>query len=50
MEVVVRLFAGLRERAGTGERRLELPEGSCVADVWAPLEGSVVNAGFRWQY
>ncbi len=37
MEVVIRLFAGLRERAGTGERRLELPEGSCVADVWAPL-------------
>ena len=33
----VRLFAGLRERAGTGERRLELPEGSCVADTWAPL-------------
>ena len=38
MEVVVRLFAGLRERAGTGERRLELPEGSRVADVWALLE------------
>jgi len=37
MEVVVRLFAGLRERAGTGERRLELPEGSRVADIWAPL-------------
>ena len=33
----MKLFAGLRERAGTGERRLELPEGSCVADVWAPL-------------
>jgi molybdopterin synthase catalytic subunit/molybdopterin converting factor small subunit len=37
MEVVVKLFAGLRERAGAGERRLELPEGACVADVWAPL-------------
>ena len=38
MEVVVRLFAGLRERAGTGERRIELGEGARVADVWAPLE------------
>ena len=37
MEVVVRLFAGLRERAGTGERRVELPDGARVADVWAPL-------------
>ena len=37
MEVVVRLFAGLRERAGTGARTLELPEGACVADVWEPL-------------
>ena len=27
MEVVVRLFAGLREQAGTGERRLELADG-----------------------
>ena len=36
--MVVRLFAGLRERAGTGERRLELPEGSRVADVWALLK------------
>jgi len=38
VEVVVRLFAGLRERAGTGERRIELGDGACVADVWAPLE------------
>jgi molybdopterin synthase catalytic subunit/molybdopterin converting factor small subunit len=37
MEIVVRLFAGLRERAGTGERRLELAEGARVADVWAAL-------------
>jgi molybdopterin synthase catalytic subunit/molybdopterin converting factor small subunit len=33
----VRLFAGLRERAGAGERELELPEGASVADVWASL-------------
>jgi molybdopterin synthase catalytic subunit len=37
MRVTVRLFAGLRERAGAGERELELPAGSRVADVWAPL-------------
>ena len=38
MRVTVKLFAGLRERAGTGERELELPDGARVADVWAPLE------------
>jgi MoaE-MoaD fusion protein len=38
VRVVVRLFAGLRERAGVPERVLELPEGARVADVWAPLE------------
>ncbi len=37
MRVTVRLFAGLRERAGTGERRLELPAGARVADVWPQL-------------
>jgi molybdopterin synthase catalytic subunit/molybdopterin converting factor small subunit len=38
MRVVVKLFAGLRERAGTGERALELPDGSRAEDVWAQLE------------
>jgi len=38
VRVTVKLFAGLRERAGTGERELELPDGARVADVWAPLE------------
>jgi molybdopterin synthase catalytic subunit len=33
----VRLFAGLRERAGTGERELDLPDGARVADVWGAL-------------
>jgi molybdopterin synthase catalytic subunit/molybdopterin converting factor small subunit len=37
MRVTVRLFAGLRERAGAGERELDLPAGSRLADVWAPL-------------
>ena len=34
----MRLFAGLREQAGTAQRELELPVGSRLADVWAPLE------------
>jgi molybdopterin synthase catalytic subunit len=33
MQVRVRLFAGLRERAGAGELELELPEGSLVRDA-----------------
>lgn len=37
MKVGVRLFAGLRERAGTGGRELELPAGARVADVWPAL-------------
>jgi molybdopterin synthase catalytic subunit/molybdopterin converting factor small subunit len=37
MKVTVRLFAGLRERAGTGERELELVEGARTADVWPAL-------------
>jgi molybdopterin synthase catalytic subunit/molybdopterin converting factor small subunit len=37
VKVVVRLFAGLRERAGTGERELDLADGACVSDVWPAL-------------
>jgi MoaE-MoaD fusion protein len=37
VRVTVKLFAGLRERAGTGERELELPAGAVAADVWEPL-------------
>ncbi len=33
MRVTVRLFAGLRERAGAGELTLELPAGARVADA-----------------
>ena len=36
--MTIRLFAGLRERAGAGERELELAEGSSVGDVWAALD------------
>ena len=38
VHVSIRLFAGLRERAGTGARELELSDGARVADVWAALE------------
>jgi molybdopterin synthase catalytic subunit/molybdopterin converting factor small subunit len=37
VQVVVKLFAGLRERAGTGERRLELADGATAGDVWGEL-------------
>jgi molybdopterin converting factor subunit 1 len=37
MEVTIRLFAGLRERAGADEVALELPEGARVADALAQL-------------
>ena len=35
MQVTVRLFAGLRERAGAGELAVELPAGARAGDVWA---------------
>jgi MoaE-MoaD fusion protein len=34
----VRLFAGLRERAGRDEIELDLPDGACVADALAQVE------------
>ena len=37
MQVKVRLFAMLRERAGAGELVLDLPEGACVGDALASL-------------
>jgi MoaE-MoaD fusion protein len=37
VRVTVRLFAGLRERAGTGKRELELPDGATAGDVFAAL-------------
>ena len=37
MRVVVRLFAGLRERAGTDRRELDLDDGAAVEDVWPAL-------------
>jgi MoaE-MoaD fusion protein len=37
MRVRVRLFAGLRERAGSGSVEVELPDGAVVGDVWPAL-------------
>ena len=37
MRVTVRLFAALRERAGAGQRELELPDGATAGDVFAAL-------------
>ena len=38
MRVTVRLFAGLRERAGFGSQVLDLGGDALVADVWAALD------------
>jgi molybdopterin synthase catalytic subunit len=38
VKVTVRLFAGVRERAGTGERALELERGARLEDVWRALD------------
>jgi MoaE-MoaD fusion protein len=42
--VSVRLFAGLRERAGTDRLEVELPEGSRVKDVLAAMAATPVGA------
>jgi molybdopterin converting factor subunit 1 len=39
MQVRIRLFAGLRERAGSAELALELPDGASVGDALARLSG-----------
>ena len=48
MRVTVRLFAGLRERAATGARDLDLPAGSTVADVWSRLDLDEEPAGLLY--
>ena len=37
MKVAVKLFAGLREKAGSGSRELDLADDARVADVWPAL-------------
>ena len=48
MRVTVRLFAGLRERAGTATRELELGDHATVSDVWAALDLGAEPAGLLW--
>lgn len=38
VQVAVKLFAALRERAGSRERLLELADGASVDDVWGALD------------
>jgi molybdopterin synthase catalytic subunit len=35
--ITVKLFAGLRERAGSGSVEIDLPEGAAIVDVWPAL-------------
>jgi molybdopterin synthase catalytic subunit len=44
MRVSVRLFAGLRERAGTDRLEVELPDDACVADVLAAMASTPIGA------
>jgi MoaE-MoaD fusion protein len=48
VRVTVRLFAGLRERAGTGKRELELPAGAIAGDVFAALAIGAEPAGLSY--
>jgi molybdopterin synthase catalytic subunit len=48
VKITVRLFAGLRELAGTGRRELELPEPASVDDVWPALELGSEPAGLLY--
>ena len=43
MHVHVRLFAGLRERAGAAEVQLELPEGAVVRDALERMRALTEN-------
>ncbi len=44
MKVSVRLFAGLRERAGGQHVEVELPEGAVVEDLLAAMGSTPVGA------
>ncbi len=48
MRVVVKLFAGLREQAGTGELEIEVGSGASVAQVWAQLGLGAEPAGLLY--
>jgi molybdopterin synthase catalytic subunit len=46
--VVVRLFAGLRELAGTDRRELDLDDGASIEDVWPALDLGDEPAGLLY--
>lgn len=48
MQITVRLFAGLRELAGTGRQELELPDSASVGDVWPALDLGAEPAGLLY--
>ena len=48
MRVRIRLFAGLRERAGAGSFDMDVPDGATVADVWPLLELGDEPAGLLY--
>ena len=48
MLVSIRLFAGLRERAGAGSRHLELADGAALRDVWPALDLGDEPAGLLY--
>ena len=48
MRISVRLFAALRERAGTSGLEVDLPEGASVADVWPALGLGDEPGGLRY--
>jgi molybdopterin synthase catalytic subunit/molybdopterin converting factor small subunit len=48
VQITVRLFAGLRELAGTGRQELELPDSASVGDVWPELELGAEPAGLLY--
>ena len=48
MRVVVRLFAGLRERAGTDRRELDLDDSASIEDVWPALDLGDEPAGLLY--
>jgi molybdopterin synthase catalytic subunit/molybdopterin converting factor small subunit len=48
VRVTVRLFAALRERAGTGKREIEVPRGAVVGDVFAALGIGAEPAGLNY--
>jgi MoaE-MoaD fusion protein len=48
VRITVRLFAGLREFAGTGRQELDLPDSASVGDVWPALELGAEPAGLLY--